>query len=98
MRILFGGLCAILVAAAMPQPARRSGTVEIDPGRETGRMNDSSRAVVALARTELASLLTIYPELELVSTFQDAEGLIIAMAMTACTRTRRFNRFAKREG
>lgn len=44
-------------AAAIPQPATRSGICDAVPGIVTGRMKASSSGVVALAMTELTTLL-----------------------------------------
>src|SRR5207302_6736696 len=42
-------------ADATPHPATRSGIDETAPGSDTGRMSESSNAVVAPARTELST-------------------------------------------
>src|ERR1700736_1289890 len=46
---------------AIPQPASRSGTADAGAASDTGKMNASSSAVVAPARTELTTPAKITP-------------------------------------
>ena len=55
------GYASSAAPAAIPQPASRSGTADAGAASDTGKMNASSSAVLAPARTELTTPAKITP-------------------------------------